>query len=143
MEWDMSRTVVWALLGVLLIILELVTLNFVLLFFGGAALITGLVRLIGVDHVSLEFLIFGLLGAAGVLFLRKPLLQAFPHHEAYKGDRTERILLQVDVPPGGEIQVEYQGAPWTAINDTGHVLKSGTKAAISRVEGVRLFIKEG
>lgn len=142
-DWELSRTVVWALLGVLLIILEMVTLNFVLLFFGVAGLVTAVARLCGIDNVSIEFLLFGLLGAAGVLFLRKPLLQTFPHHGHYTGDRAERLHLTSDVPPGGEVQVEYQGAPWTAINESSSLLKSGSKAAITRVEGVRLFIKEG
>lgn len=140
MDLEISRTVLWAVLGVAFVIIELLTVHFILLFFGVAALMTALTRLVGLNHLPGEVALFAALGVAGLIFFRKRLSAAYAHRDQYRGDRAETFVLPCDAPPGIEVQVEYQGAPWRAMNETSFSLPKGTKVYIRRVEGVRLYI---
>ena len=64
----------WAILGAILIIAEIFTTGFVLLWFGIGALAAALAGLVGIDSIGLQFLIFagvsiGLTAASRTIFV--------------------------------------------------------------------------
>src|SRR5207248_3360742 len=54
----------WAILGAILIVAEIFTTGFVLLWFGIGALAAGLAALLGVNSIIVEFLIFAIVSIA-------------------------------------------------------------------------------
>ncbi len=138
----MSATVIWATFGVVLILAEVFTSTFVLLFFGTAALLVSLVKAFGLDNLPLEIGIFGVLGIALTAIMRKKIMLSLGHRtETYRAD--ESVMLEMDIGPGETTTIFYQGTDWTAVNDSQETLAKGKRAKIVRTEGVRLFLKAG
>lgn len=137
----MSPTLVWAILGMALLVAELATGSFFLVFFGVAALLVALARLAGLDHLAAELILFALLGMGGVLVFRRKFMQSFRGQGGNLGDVNQKLKLDSDIPAHGTGQVEYQGTVWTAVNESGHDLKKGDTVTIARTQGVRLVVK--
>ena len=135
----MSTTIVWAILGILLVIAEVFTSTFVLLFFGIAALIVAGVRELGLDNVPVEVALFGALGLAMTLLLRKRIRMSLEKGGGYRAD--DRIVVDGDIPPKSSASISYQGSVWTALNESDIPLKRGDRAVVVRTEGVRLVIR--
>ena len=135
---EMSRTILWTLIGVALLCVEITTLSFFLLFFGISALVVAGARLVGLDYLPFEILLFAAGGAAGALLLRKHLVRT---RERYHTDHNQRVELSADVVPGGTTTIEYQGSQWTAVNGSDETLKKGDVVGIERCDGVKLVLK--
>jgi membrane protein implicated in regulation of membrane protease activity len=136
----MSTTVVWATLGIALILLEVFTSTFVLLFFGVAALLVAGLKLLGLAHLALEIAIFGGLGMGLTLLLRNKIKASLGSRAGqYRSD--ELLYLDQDIAPGATASIAYQGTTWTAVNDSDRLLAKGSRAVIARTEGVKLFLK--
>lgn len=133
---------IWAVLGLILIIAEMLHLSMVLLFFGIAAFVTAGVAWLGLHNNIAQIVLFALLGLSGMLLFRQKLLHTFRPTREVGGDRHTRITLSADVPAHGSAPVQYQGTTWTAVNESDHDLKKDTSVYIHGTEGVKLIIKE-
>jgi inner membrane protein len=139
---EISPTVIWAIVGLTIIILEIFTTSFFLLFFGVAALIVSCVRLFGLDNLSIELLIFALLGGAGLLFFHRRLKETFQASgKKISIDKEKNITITEDIPAGQKGSVQHHGSPWTAINISDVDLKEGDVAIIDSVDGITLKLK--
>jgi inner membrane protein len=141
MELPISPAYIWAIIGVGLIIFEVFTSTFFILFFGVAALVVAGLKAFGLDHLETEILIFAAVGLAGTLIFRKKLLKSFQSTAKVSADREKVITLSHTVPAKGSAQISYQGTMWTAVNEGQIDLPEGAHAVISRVDGVKLIIK--
>ncbi|MFH1356563.1 MAG: NfeD family protein [bacterium] len=140
---EISPTVIWAVVGLALIILEIFTTSFFLLFFGVAALLVSCVRLFGLDNLSIELLIFALLGGAGLLFFHRRLKEAFKASgKSISLDKEKDITVTEDIPAGQKGSIRHQGSPWKAINTSDVDLKEGDIAIIDSVDGITLNLKK-
>jgi membrane protein implicated in regulation of membrane protease activity len=136
-----TRTIIWAVLGVILLSAEVMSGTLVLLFFGVAAFIVAVAKLAGLDVLWIELLVFAVAGGSSLLLFRSKLREALAHRSAgYRGDRHETITLTTAIAAGGEGRVEYQGTTWTAVNEGGRALDAGERVMIVRTEGVKLFV---
>jgi membrane protein implicated in regulation of membrane protease activity len=136
----MSPTLIWAIVGVALLIAEMFTGTFVLLFLGIAAIVVAGLRLIGLDHLSMEILIFAVVSLLQVFFFRKKIKYAMSKTQTFSIDQEGKLILSVDVPAHSEVQITYQGSVWTAVNDTDQNMQRGERAKIMRTEGIKLII---
>jgi membrane protein implicated in regulation of membrane protease activity len=134
----MSATLIWATLGVALVLMEVFTSTFVLLFFGVAAFLVAGLKLVGLNHLPGEICLFGGFGILGSLLLRGRIRDSLKGTATYRSDET--VYLDQDIPPRGVASISYQGTPWTAVNDTDKVMLKGSKVLITRTEGVKLFL---
>jgi len=135
----MSTTVIWATIGIVLILAEVFTSTFVLLFFGVAALLVAGSKALGLDNLPVEIVAFGALGMLLTLTLRKKIQASFGRPELYRAD--EYVQLSEDIPPRGTKTISYQGTTWTAVNESDSALVRGGRAVVVRTEGVRLYLK--
>ncbi len=134
-------TVIWLVVGLVLLIAELLHLGFVLLFFGVSAVIVALVKLLGLNNLPIELVIFAVVGLSGLGLFRNKLVHALQSKKGLHIDKDVVFVLNNDVPAKGRAGVEYQGTSWTAMNESDIELKKGQEAVIVRTEGVRLVIK--
>ncbi|EKD42537.1 MAG: hypothetical protein ACD_73C00114G0003 [uncultured bacterium] len=141
MEFNLSPTVIWAILGIILIVVELVSFSFVLLFFGLAALIVSALKLLGLNHLTGEIFIFAILGIAGVFFFRSRLLANVKPQSTLLTDVNQQIVLSHDIPAGKSARINYQGTTWTAHNEAAKDLKKGDAVIIERIDGINLYVK--
>ncbi len=139
---DLSPAMIWAIVGLVLLIVEVFTLSFVVLFFGISALIVaGLKFTTSTNNLALELTIFAVLGCACLLGFRKKLRQTFNTGAKVNTDASTVIDLSVSLSPHGNAKIEYQGTIWDAYNDSDIHLKKGDKVIIIRTDGIKLIVK--
>ncbi len=134
----MMATLVWAMVGLFSVLSELLSGSLFLLFIGLSALIVAGVRLLGLDNIILESLLFATLSIASIILFRKKALAGFRTKGHFRID--SKLRLDVDMPAGCTAIVHYQGTVWTAVNMGDHLLKAGDLVQIVKIEGVKLFL---
>lgn len=136
-----TLTLIWGLIGLALLAAEMMTLTFILLFFGLSALIVAAVRLTGVDILALDLALFALIGAAGIFFFRPRIREAVSKRQgSYEVDKNATFILSADIAPRGSSSVLYQGTTWTAVNATEQLLTTGQTVRVTKVEGIKIHV---
>ena len=148
---DVSWTwIIWTVLGVILIIAEVFTPGFVLLWFGIGALAAALAGLMGISSLPLQFLIFALSSVALTAASRTIFANYFTReHEG------SDLKMGVDALPGKvgtvvsssqgalhEGAVKVYGSTWTAYPAEGEEpLEAGERVAVERVQGASIYVR--
>ncbi len=136
---------IWAAVATVLLIGEMMTATFGLLFFGLAASVTALVVLIKPDlGVEVQLIIFAVLGLMGAFFGRKWIKQKLASRAAppIEVDSNSEFMVDRDIEPGAEGAVLYQGVPWTAVNDSNEPIRKGDRVKVARTSGIKLMIQK-
>lgn len=136
---------IWAAVATVLLIGEMMTATFGLLFFGLAASVTALVALIKPDlGVEVQLIIFAVLGLMGAFFGRKWIKQKLASRAAppIEVDSNSEFMVDRDIEPGAEGAVLYQGVPWTAVNDSNEPIRKGDRVKVARTSGIKLMIQK-
>jgi membrane protein implicated in regulation of membrane protease activity len=135
----------WIAVGAILLGSELafVDAQFYLVFVGASAFAVGLVQLAGVGLAEwLQWLIFAALAAVSMLVFRRRIYEHMRRNlPAMKGGPAgETVTLPIDLPPGESCRLEYRGGSWSALNGGSAAISAGSKARISRVDGLTLVV---
>ncbi|MDR5601025.1 NfeD family protein [Paenibacillus larvae] len=116
MDW----CIIWLVIGIILIVAEMATLTFYLLWLGIGSLAASLAALIVPGHVLIQILVWGVV--VGVLtFFTKPLTRKFRHSEVYKDAIEEiigkkgEVMQKIEVGKMGIVRVGNE--MWSAIAD--------------------------
>ena len=139
-----SSPIAWLILGLVLLVFEIMSGTFVLLFFAVAAFVVGLLAWLAVIESNVvQMVIFGVLGGGGLLIFKDKVRAALQKsgHDKFKIDAGESITIDTDIAIKGQAEVNYQGTKWTAVNDSGRALHAGEKVTIARIDGVKLVVK--
>jgi inner membrane protein len=136
--------IVWTMVGVAMIIAEIFTLGFVLLWFGIGALAAGIASFLGFGYL-VQFLVFAFVSVTLTLFSRKIFSSKF---EEINGLKTG-----IDSLPGqigtvtisgkgslGEGAVKVYGSVWTAFPEEGETLIKGEKVEVTRIAGSSIYV---
>lgn len=139
---------VWLVVGIVLMALEVVTPGFVLLFFGGAAVILGGILSLGIEiPVWAEFLVFSVLAVVLTVSFRGPLMRRLQarHRPPPRVDRLEDEVATPlsDLEPGASGQAELRGTVWKARNDGPVPLPKGHPCRVVLVDGLTLVLAPG
>ena len=142
--------VLWCILGAILIVAEIFTSGFVLLWFGIAALVAAFAGLLGVDSLALQFLIFAVVSIALTAASRTIFINYFSREKTGQSLRTG-----VDALPGkigtvvssskGALQegaVKVFGSTWTAYPAEGEsALEDGERVRVESSQGSSIFVR--
>lgn len=145
---DQLVWILWLVLGVALIIAEIFTLGFVLLWFGIGAIAAAVVGMLGGGFL-LQFLTFAIVSVALTAMSRTLFAKYFSHGEG------EQMKSGVDSLPGkigtvttaskGALQegaVKVFGSTWTAFPTEGEAdLVEGEKVEVVEVRGSSIYVK--
>lgn len=145
---DQLVWVLWLVLGVALIIAEIFTLGFVLLWFGIGAIAAAFVGMLGGGFL-LQFLVFAIVSVGLTAMSRTIFANYFSHGEG------ERMKSGVDSLPGkigtvttaskGALQeaaVKVFGSTWTAFPVEGESdLVEGEKVEVVELKGSSIYVK--
>ena len=134
----------WAIVGIALLVLEMVTPGGLFaLFFGVAALVVGALEALGVAGPAwLQWLLFAALSVVLVTVVRRRMRGAL----APKGGPVDTMVgetatLLDDLSPQGVGRVELRGSSWQARATAGTLLARGARCRVERVEGLTLWIR--
>src|SRR5213075_2445257 len=140
----------WAILGAILIVAEIFTTGFVLLWFGIGALAAGLAGLLGVNSIIVQFLIFAVVSIALTAASRTIFVNYFSREKAGGDLKTGaeslpgKIGTVVSSSRGAlnEGAVKVFGSTWTAYPDDGEEpLEAGERVRVERMEGASLYVR--
>jgi membrane protein implicated in regulation of membrane protease activity len=140
----------WTILGAILIIAEVFTTGFVLLWFGIGALAAAFAGLIGVHSIVLQFLIFAVV-SIGLTIASRTIFVNYFSREKTGGD----LKTGMDSLPGkvgtvvsssrgamNEGAVKVFGSTWTAYPADGEEpLEAGDRVAVERVQGASIYVR--
>jgi membrane protein implicated in regulation of membrane protease activity len=142
--------VLWFIFGAILIIAEIFTTGFVLLWFGIGALLAALAGFIGIDNVVIQFLIFAGVSIALTASSRTIFVKYL------SPEKSEPTLRSgVDALPGkvgtvvssskgalNEGAVKVFGSTWTAYPAPGEQpLEAGERVCVESIEGASIYVR--
>lgn len=140
----------WTILGALLIVAEIFTTGFVLLWFGIGALAAALAALAGVSSIPVQFLIFAIVSIALTAASRTIFVNYFSR-ERTGGDLKSgmealpgKVGTVVSSSRGAlhEGAVKVYGSTWTAFPVDGEEpLEAGDRVVVERVQGASIYVR--
>jgi len=142
--------IVWAIFGVVLVVAEVFTTGFVMLWFGIGALAAGLAALLGVNSIVLQFLIFAIVSIALTAASRTIFVNYFSREKTGGDLKTGveglpgKIGTVVSSSRGAlnEGAVKVFGSTWTAYPADGEEpLEAGDRVEVTRVQGASIYVK--
>lgn len=142
-EMSVSPALIWAVVGLILLIAEIATLSFILCFIGMGALIVALTAWLGMtSSLSSQLIVFSLSSLALLFLLRKTARRLFAGHADLPPDYMgEKVLVVKAITPGGEGTIRYRGSDWIAFSDEPRMIPEGATAQIEAMEGIRVKVK--
>src|SRR5258705_108788 len=140
--------ILWCILGAILIVAEVFTSGFVMLWFGIGALAASLAGILGVNNLGIQFLIFALVSIGLTAASRTIFVNYFSREKTGDSLRTG-----VDSLPGkigtvvssskGSLQegaVKVFGSTWTAYPAPGEgPLEAGERVCVESVQGASIY----
>jgi len=146
---DNFAWILWAMLGVILIVAEIFTPGFVLLWFGIGALAAALAGLVGLGY-PFQFLVFFIVSIALTAASRTIFANYFVRENEAGGFKTG-----VDALPGkigtvvsssrgalSEGAVKVYGSTWTAYPAEGEEpLEAGDRVMVERLQGASIYVR--
>jgi membrane protein implicated in regulation of membrane protease activity len=140
----------WAILGAILIVAEIFTSGFVLLWFGIGALVAAFADVIGIHNLGIQFLIFAAVSIGLTAASRTIFINYFSREKTGNSLRTG-----VDALPGkigtvvssskgalNEGAVKVFGSTWTAYPAAGEdPLEAGERVCVESVEGASIYVR--
>jgi len=148
---DASWTwIVWMALGVLLIVAEVFTPGFVLLWFGVGALAAALAGLVGITSLPLQFLIFAFVSVALTAASRTIFVNYFSQEKTGSDLKTGvdglpgKVGTVVSSSQGAlhEGAVKVFGSTWTAYPAEGEEpLEAGERVEVERIQGASIYVR--
>jgi membrane protein implicated in regulation of membrane protease activity len=140
----------WVILGLVLIVAEIFTSGFVLLWFGIGALAAALLGMIGIDSIALQFMVFAIVSSALTAASRTIFVNYFSREKS-----GQSLKSGVDALPGkigtvvsssrGALQegaVKVFGSTWTAYPAPGEPpLEAGERVCVESIEGASIYVK--
>ncbi len=141
--------ILWTVLGVILIITEIFTPGFVLLWFGVGALTAALAALVGLSY-PLQFLIFFvvstiLTAASRTLFVNYFSSKKDGSHHKFGVDALPGKIGTVVTSSRGPLDegaVKVFGSTWTAYPAEGEEpLEAGDRVVVERLQGASIYVR--
>ncbi len=136
----------WMIVGAILLGAELFGLDaqFYLVFIGLSAVLVGLGGLIGIDvPVWSQWAAFGTFSLIFLIVFRKQLYGKI--HGSVVGIRDslmgETVNVDEELGAGAETRLDYRGTKWTVRNVGDESIAGGSRAKVSKVDGLTLHIK--
>lgn len=142
----MSAAMLWILAGVALIIIEVLITNVVAVFFGIAAILTGLLLQFGIiESTAAQYTIFAVVSVASLVLVRGRMTHWFQGHTkdkseekpSFQSDIGERAAVVDDFKQGSG-RVTLNGVRWNALSNED--LKAGETVWVIANEGIELTV---
>jgi len=134
-----SPVIVWAVIGVVLIIIEMNHLAFVLAFFGLGALIVSVTTWVGITPgLNSQLAVFSISSLLMLVAFRKTAKKVFfGSHDMPPDYKGQKVKVVKEIPIGGEGAISYRGSVWIAFSDSLDIISEGSTVQINSLDGIR------
>ena len=139
----LSHSLLWAIIGIILIIAEVATMSFVLIFFGLGALLTALLAWTGITPgLDSQLLVFSISSLSMLVVLRRFAKNLFFSKADTSQDSIgQRAQVSKPISHGAEGAVTFRGSEWIAFSDSADTIPAGSTVEIIGTEGIRLKVR--
>ncbi len=143
---DFSLPQIWLIVGLVMLVIELISVLLVFIFFSIGALVTALLASLGVlPNLELQIISFSVLSLLSMVLLRKhakQLLEKRGKNSEYTEFVGETAMVIKDILPNTEGKIYYRGAEWKAVSLTEETITAGSKVEIIETQGIVLVVQE-
>ncbi|MCU1264749.1 MAG: Membrane protein implicated in regulation of rane protease [Acidobacteria bacterium] len=142
--------IAWVVLGLALLVAEVFTSGFVLLWFGIGALAAAFTGIVGIDSLAIQFLVFAVVSIGLTAASRTIFVNYFSREKTGDSLRTGmdslpgKIGTVVSSSRGAlnEGAVKVFGSTWTAYPAPGEEpLEAGERVCVEKMEGASLYVR--
>lgn len=143
LDWSLTPALVWAVIGLVLLIAELATVSFILCFIGLGALVVALTTWLGFTaSLTSQLIVFSASSLLLLFLLRKTARKLFAGQADVPPDYSgQKVEVVKPIPAGGEGTIQYRGSDWIAFSDTPQTIPAGSVVQIENIEGIRVKVK--
>jgi membrane protein implicated in regulation of membrane protease activity len=136
----------WCIFGVVLLGLELFAIDaqFYLVFAGIAAIVVGLLGLVGITLPEwAQWIGFGALALVAMFTIRRQIYEKLLSKPSGKvnTDIHQHVVVAQVLAPGTSCRIEYRGTGWTALNIGKEAIPAGGEARIESIDGLTLHVR--
>ena len=133
---------IWFLIALIMIIIELVTVNLVSIWFAFASVVAGISTLL-TDNITIQVIIF-IISSIIFLIITKPVIKKIRGKEIEKVNLDRVIgktgLVTEDITPLEVGEVKVDGKRWSATSN--EEIKKDSKVEILSIDGVKLLVRK-
>lgn len=137
---------IWLIIAGVAFVIEIMTVGFLVFWFGIGALIAMIASLIFPDNILLQASIF-IVSSTLLVFCTKPLVKRFTKKDsnmvtnAYSIIGKKGIVIQDINPTFGIGQIKVAGEVWSAKTADNSAIEKGTEIEIIEIDGVKAVVK--
>ena len=137
---------IWLIIAGVCFVIEMMTVGFLVFWFGVGALLTMIVSLIFPDNIILQTSIF-VISSTLLIFLTKPLVKKLSKSDkkvatnAYSVIGKKGIVTQDINETHGIGQVKVAGEVWSAKTTDGSIIEKGTQIEVIKIDGVKAVVE--
>ncbi|PWJ60527.1 membrane protein implicated in regulation of membrane protease activity [Dyadobacter jejuensis] len=143
---DLSLPQIWLIVGLIMLVLELISVVLVFVFFSIGALLTALLAILGIlPGIEIQIVAFSVISLSSMLLLRKHarrLLGGKGKQHEYSEFVGETAMVIKDIDGGKEGKIYYRGAEWIALSSNKTPISAGSKVKIIEARGIVLIVVE-
>ena len=137
---------IWLIIAGVCFVIEMMTVGFLIFWFGIGALLTMIVSLIFPDNIVLQTAVF-VLSSTLLIFLTKPLAKKLTKSDkkvatnAYSVIGKKGIVTQDINETHGVGQIKVAGEVWSAKTTDGSTIEKGTQIEVIKIDGVKAVVE--
>jgi membrane protein implicated in regulation of membrane protease activity len=140
-SFSLSPLLVWIIAGIVMLIGEMLTASFFLLFMSLGSFAAALAAHFQ-QSLLIQVGIFLIVSIAGVLLLRKPIQKKLLKKVEIANDIGKSVVVDKEILPKHQENISYQGSTWSAMNIGEQKIESGSNATIVSIDGNKLLLKK-
>lgn len=137
----MEGSTLWILAGMVLIIGEMLSAGFFLLFIALGCFASALAATLGYSIV-VQGIVCAMVSVGGIFLLRKPIQKKLLQNIKLAADVGKEIHIDQEMPPHQQTRISYQGTSWLATNLDPEKIKQGDRVVIVGIDGNILLIRK-
>lgn len=137
---------IWLIIAGVCFIIEIITVGFLVFWFGIGALLSMIISLIFPGNLLLQASVF-VVSSTLLIFLTKPFVEKFAKSDkkvvtnAYSIIGKKGIVIQDINPTHGVGQIKIAGEVWSAKTMDGSIIEKGTEVKITKIDGVKAIVE--
>ncbi len=134
----------WAAIGAALIIMELITPSFIMVFLGVGAVVAAVTTATGLtEGLGGQIIVFSVISLTSMLLFRNGLKKRFIAKELMPDYVGQQVRVTKAIPAGNEGRVMYRGSEWIAFCEAHEEsIPEGGMAEVTGSDGIRLKVKQ-
>ncbi|CEK30966.1 protease [[Clostridium] sordellii] len=136
----------WIIIGIILLIIEAITISFVSIFFAIGCFIAAITSL-AVDSIGFQIVVMCIFSGIGVIFGRKILQRYFEVNKEVKASTINALIGKTGVVTKDITQdeiglVKIEGEIWSAASISSEYIPKNSNVLIENIDGVKLIVKK-